>query len=196
MRCELALVTEEARKWGLEVAEHKPEFHVNNGTLLKRPPLTQWWQWFGIDWPTGTVVYHLPTLEEFAAGKGHYAPYYPTFPLMLLHEISHLMQPVTPNHVDEIDSGMLWMEYRTAKTLGLIHLWEPWMKDYGLYEHEWGDSPRKAKVEALTRSRDAALKLGLIKRNGHISYRLPDEVRERIKAGRAEHAKKEPLISG
>jgi hypothetical protein len=90
----------------------------------------------------------------------------------LLHEMAHVVVGTAAATVDEIDSGMLFIEHGAAKRLRLSR-WEKWMDAYtigGAGWDTWPDSTERDRQRALRRSKRGAKERGLVDGRG-ITYR-------------------------
>jgi hypothetical protein len=111
------------------------------------------------------------------------APDYMADPLLdcqILHEMAHVIVGDDPRTVDEVASGMLWIEYEAAGRLGLTAWSGPWMDDYAISVAgkylDWSDATEAQRASALEESRRAAVERGLIDRRGRPTYRRRREV--------------------
>ncbi|NBU17598.1 MAG: hypothetical protein EBS48_11445, partial [Actinobacteria bacterium] len=95
---EYRLVLRECARWGVRVryADVPPGLQmVHSGPL-----------WGSIHWPTRTIFWE-PGCP------------FPEGPSALLHELAHCLAHTRPSDTDEIESGMLAVEYEAARRLKL-----------------------------------------------------------------------------
>jgi hypothetical protein len=77
---------------------------------------------------------------------------------------------IRPDRVQEVDDGMLALEYwfvRSAKLSG----WSEWMQNYTISEGEWSVCSTRQRGKELSMSALAAEAAGLVKGTGRPTYK-------------------------
>jgi hypothetical protein len=176
-------IVAEAARWGIEIVENNLPFRSGKYDPRFLCPPNAYDESVAIHWEHARIFYSWDGIWRPKALD--------ELPMMLLHELAHTLQPVVPSEVDEIDSGMLWLEFITARRLGLMSLWSDWMEDYSLGNYakcyvrsDWSQASYRERQCALVASRKGAVLGGLIKGNGHLSYSPLESVRRRIACGK------------
>jgi hypothetical protein len=149
---ELARVTRECDRWGVPVHFAAPPDGAES--LLSAPQHMAW-----IQWPQRVIWFD--DIDNDVAALG------------LLHELTHCVVGAHPSTVDEIYSGMLYLEWVTQRRLKLSR-WSKWMEDYSLggdRGDEWGDVSVRDKSRELAKSKQGAIKAGIVDHCGKPTYR-------------------------
>lgn len=143
---EFAVVVAYCARWGVEVERKMPPPSKN----------VEGWHstsaYVSIYWPSRTIRFGHERLTSTCA-------------MLLLHELSHCLQPEEPTHIDEIESGMFAFERYSVRYLGLSG-WEKWAAEYQVYAHgtryDWSELTGPYKRLTLRNSLDSALTLNLL----------------------------------
>lgn len=148
-------VLEEARRWGLTVVRSVVPFHGADSLI------------HGVGIELGTSTLFVPE-----------GPFYDeSTPCGVMHEISHILVQEDPWVVDEVGSGMLWIDYEAKRRLNLGG-WTRWMRDYGVYTHLapkkalWTELSAHEAWAVLQDSRRSAQEAGLVDAEGAPTYSM------------------------
>lgn len=86
----------------------------------------------------------------------------------LLHEMAHVIVGTPAAIVEEVESGMLFIEHAAAKRLRLRR-WGKWMEAYSIGD-TWPEATKRQRERALRDSRRGAFERGLVDDRG-VTYR-------------------------
>ena len=155
---ELRAVLRYAERWGVKIefrAHHAPHDHARRASHIYSVSTDTI---SDIDWNTRTVWFG----DDLKDAKQRCA---------LLHEINHVVVGIDPDSVEEVDSGMLALDYYVARSAKLSG-WRAWMNTYTLIEGEWPTVSTQERSKALVDSFWGAIRAGLMNpRTGRPTYR-------------------------
>jgi hypothetical protein len=137
-------------------------------------------------WPEGTAWFDAPTALahiEWPARRIWWDPVScgdTDAAVALLHELSHCVDPKSPEDTDELEGPFLAFEYYSTRLLKVAGRTE-WMRHYGLGDtgalvqapnEDWGQLPVRAKAVLIRRSLARAVEVGTLTAEGRPTYRL------------------------